>query len=139
MSDTPTEPTTPAASGVRSAPAPRAAANLTDVGALLACVDELLTPKKRWTKEVYARSAQRTPTAARAPDAVKFCLVGAVYHCSEDAQARHTACRLLARAINEHLPPHGATADNLTMFNDAGTTTHADVVAVVRRARTYAK
>lgn len=77
------------------------------------------TPE-RWTKDVFARTKQGNAIGYDSPAASKWCIVGAcrVEHGSVTAE------REIWRAIGWTIPT----------FNDAPTTTHADVMRVLRKA-----
>lgn len=85
---------------------------------------ELLSDPKRWTKRVTARDKDGNPTPSGYPDAVCWCLVGAILKCYPDRIGE------IVNKVNQVILSKGHR--NLVNFND--TATHEDVLEVAREA-----
>jgi hypothetical protein len=88
-------------------------------------VRELLSDPNHWTKGAYARDARDNFREPRAPDAVKFCLLGALARF--DASEYEPALSRLAVGVQRR----GQNA-TLAQFNDASS--HEDVLALLDEA-----
>ncbi len=87
---------------------------------------ELLSDEKRWTKGALARDKDGHETGiAVDPDAVCWCAYGAIEHCNKEGYGAEIAMNRVVRGLG--WPSIGA-------FNDADSTTHADVLALFDRA-----
>ena len=95
----------------------------------LKAVRELLSVPERWTKKADARDDMGRVVFFDSDDAASWCLVGAVEH----------QCHRLRRprfALLNALKRRGGIYPLMTLqeFNDAETTTHADVLALLDEA-----
>lgn len=85
---------------------------------------KIATPET-WTKEDYAKDADGMFTDARSPKATCWCSMGAIQTvCSEEDWTR----------ITRALRIGGLGSTWVDEFNDASSTTHADVLAMFDRA-----
>lgn len=92
---------------------------------ILSRARELLEDPIRWTKGDWARRPDGTGVSFRDEHAVRFCLGGAVrLVAGRDDDPKLDAIVLLDRLTGGHLP----------RFNDAETTTHADMLALIDKA-----
>ena len=80
------------------------------------------TPEK-WTKGAYGRTADHSPTSYRDPRAVCHCMLGAL-------RSIGPADWLRQEELVEDVMTGYGHHSHIPTFNDAPTTTHADVLAV---------
>jgi hypothetical protein len=90
-----------------------------------------LTDEKRWVKGAYSLGGLG--------DEMQCCLMGALIHRGYDPQqaddtANLKAKELLAKAVGPRVSDAFAASSRIQIFNDAPTTTHADVLAVLDAA-----
>ncbi len=76
-------------------------------------IKQLLSKKSRWCKRMFAQDQNGVAVSSGSPDAVSWCLLGAVNKCYEHGEA-HSALRKLIQAL-----PKGF--DSLSQFNDTVT------------------
>jgi len=88
-------------------------------------VAELIESPNRWTQRASARTILGDPCDPNHPDAVSFCLIGAVQHVYPDYASRSDAYTKLAPVV-------GIGA--ISAFNDNPKRTHAEILDVVRKA-----
>lgn len=86
------------------------------------------TPEK-WTKGCNARAFDGASLDPRDVLASCFCSFGAMVHVEDNSDNRREADHALFMAVGEIAPFPGYIS-----FNDADTTTHADVMALFDRA-----
>lgn len=103
---------------------------------------ELLGDKSHWTKRAYARNARYKEVTARSHLARSYCSIGALIRATMDVQgvcflgseqsrgALDVLCGALPQTYREVLHGFGG----VSVFNDADTTKHADVLALFDRA-----
>ena len=82
---------------------------------------ELLATPDRWTKGYWARTENGAETSPRDPNAVCWCLSGAVTKCYEDDRISEIWLRLRSKL-----------GKNPVTFNDDPATTHEDVLRVLK-------
>lgn len=94
----------------------------------------LATPE-RWTKEKNARNAVGEGTTSTSPDAVCWCLYGAL-RCAlpriptlADYSLEQDAEDLISQAMRDY--PQTPTLRGISYFNDHADTKHTDVLAVL--------
>lgn len=113
-------------------------------------VAELLNDPSKWTREAYARNANGEAITARSPDAVCWCLTGALLRVFSTADTRYGSRDLQLAEAEEKLYEALRTepdwekyrADrrkdrdvfNLAAWNDAFGRTFADVRRLVEQA-----
>lgn len=86
-------------------------------------VHELLSSPDKWTKGAYARNDAGYAVPATDPEAVSFCLLGAIQRCYLDRS--DVKARLFEACYTSfYMGPIN--------YNDAKTTTHADVIRLVK-------
>src|SRR6266508_1642683 len=104
-------------------------------------INELLSDKSKWTQHAYARLPTGEPCASSHPDAVSWCLLGAVNRCypaDRGLENRHEIERRLRAAIqcqtlgtadlgDEHRP-------YLHRWNDHPLRTFDEVLELVEKA-----
>jgi hypothetical protein len=102
---------------------------------LLIAARSLIETPEKWTQGVGARSVFGDQRSALSPEAVCFCADGALYRAGEP-DFGGPIYNLAVRALNRSLVGEGSPYDpyNYIEFNDAGDTTHADVLAMFDRA-----
>lgn len=89
---------------------------------ILRAAKELINTPERWTKGCLARTQQGDPTIVDDPDAVCFCMLGALAKVSQGQN--HYTGEILYEELEEPI----------SNFNDDENTTHADVMAAFDRA-----
>lgn len=102
---------------------------MSDVVATLMAARELLSDPARWTKDMAARDAGGEECLVDDITAASWCSLGAVLKQHPDFKTEVTAFALLEEAANH----------NVALFNDAPSTTHADILAAFDRAIATAK
>lgn len=94
---------------------------------VLRAVRELLSVPERWTQGAFARQEDKTQVNAEDPEAVCFCIRGAIHRVAvnhyEEARA---ACKLLEEGVPEYSKAWG-----LSGYNDSRSTTHADMLELI--------
>ena len=75
---------------------------------------ELLSDKKKWTQNTYARNAMGYSVLPRAVDAASWCLLGALSKCYPDRENNYAAHRRMTDCL-----PKGRTT--ISSFNDQST------------------
>ena len=90
---------------------------------------DLLRDPKHWTTGACARDVNGYATESAGPDAVCWCLMGALYKCRLTIEARWSAEAKLNAAVRERKSNHYVN------FNNAPTTTHADIVALLEEVQ----
>jgi len=90
-------------------------------------IQELLTDESKWCKGAVSRTTSEVSLSADHPDAVSWCLLGAIVKCYPATTTQYQIrCRLL-----EHL---GLTAeDTLVGFNDRASTTFNDILDLCKK------
>lgn len=94
-------------------------------GALTA-MELLLTPTGRWIKGEEARSTNGRTTPPTSPTAVQFCLLGAVKRIDGKYESQ------VVKALRGALPKNYS---HIPSFNDDVKRTHAQVIALIKRAK----
>lgn len=92
----------------------------------LEAVYALIEDPKRWTQGQYAKDKTGKSVSALAPEACRWCVMGA-FECVEKTESLG----------NERWAFHEAVLGNnrsVVDFNDAGDTTHAEVLALLTSA-----
>lgn len=92
-------------------------------------VAALLASPKRWTKRTLARDARSRPVGSLDPEAVRYCLLGALLRVYPSYQARRSATNRLHRLLRTRCLPTDEAE-----FNDCAGRRHAEVLEVVRAA-----
>jgi len=90
-------------------------------------VAALLRDKRRWTKGTTGETADGLVVGWDSPKAVRFCLVGAI----------RKVYGPRSNSIMETLRKHHLLNNScgIINFNDAASTSHADVMRLVRKAK----
>lgn len=88
---------------------------------------ELLTPAT-WTQGCAARTADGTPTLWNDPAAVRWDLLGAIYHCYPVAQGREVELRCIEKLFGRGKRKLGQC---LSVWGDDLRRTYAEVIRVV--------
>lgn len=100
---------------------------------VLVSARELLSDEKRWTKGASARDATGDDVDPRSERAVCWCVVGAVVKSTLGMLHQEAALNQVHDVVDEPIPE----------FNDAPTSTHADVLraldAAIERAKDSSK
>ena len=89
-------------------------------------VCELITPAT-WTQGCAARTADGTPTLWNDPAAVKWDLLGAIYHCYPIGQAREVELRVIQKLFG----CKRKLGQCLSVWGDDCRRTYAEVIRVV--------
>lgn len=93
----------------------------------LRAVHELLSDPRKWTRGALARTAEGTETYPRSPNAVAWCLIGALEACAPDLVSYWAARSALVAEVARRAPGTG-----MPRFND--TTTHEELLSVIDEA-----
>lgn len=96
---------------------------------VLVAARELLSDEKRWTKGNLAHDVDGDDVRPRSKHAVCWCVMGAVQKFSLGTWHQGGALNRI----------HGVVGGSIPEFNDAPTTTHADVLRVLDAAIEKAK
>lgn len=92
---------------------------------------QLLADPKHWSKGAYARTQYGLLSiAVSSPKAACFCLIGAIKRVGGTEQSDEVYCLASIIAPTVVLP----NAVDVIDFNDATSTTHADVLALLDKA-----
>lgn len=97
---------------------------------------EVLSVEQSWARGAWARNADGQPVFVHAQQACSWCIRGALRLVCEDVPGTphiDDAEALLASVLPQ------AGGHPLSNFNDASSTTHADVIAAIDRAITIAE
>ena len=83
--------------------------------------------EKGWTKNTFARNPNGNPVFAKDPSACKWCASGAIWAVTgpEDNHRRRELWELLDSLVDSDLAP---------TYNDAPTTTQADILTLYDKA-----
>lgn len=92
-------------------------------------VQPLLSKEERWIKGRFAVNKRGVEVRSENRQAVKFCLIGAIYHVYH---YNSSECQEAIIKIGNVLASKGFR--NIFMFNDAPERTHAEVLAVIKEA-----
>lgn len=90
---------------------------------------DLLKDPKHWTKGSYAKDAEGLPVSSASPDAVCWCLGGAISKVSDNIEDANAYFNRLEEILTEMYD-----AESIEEFNDDLKTTHADVLKVIEEA-----
>lgn len=99
---------------------------------------EIITPRDAWTQGEEARNIKGEPTLANEPDAVCYCMLGALSKASNEIegcswQGFALACAVLERQI--HISQHDVSkCHTLQRFNDNPFCTHDAVLGIMDKA-----
>lgn len=110
---------------------------------ILQDVRKLLESPRSWTKRAFARDASGRETG-NYHDAACWCLLGAINKCARVASFADPhyfdAREHIKRAVVEIAGPGSPDVPTTTAsFNDAPSTSHADILAVLDKAIDWAK
>lgn len=97
---------------------------------ILDCAIELLRDPSHWTKGSFARNAEGENVGVRHPEAVTWCMLGAIDHCTPMSQ--HTG-QLVERQVGKVLGDKWN--GDVVRFNDDPRRSHGGVIRVLKRAR----
>lgn len=95
-------------------------------------LDELLSDPARWAKKYYAYNAEGMQCDADDPEAVCWCLDGAVFKVVIDPESLQGDTTPLTRLINDAIA-EVSSIGHTVFFNDAVETTHADIRRLTQR------
>jgi len=103
---------------------------------ILAAARALIATPEKWTRGAFGRTADGTPCSSGDPDAVAFCLSGALISASnEDYQAWQEATVYLKRVIAAELEGRpNWTGLSVIGYSDNSERTHGEVLAALSRA-----
>ncbi len=90
---------------------------------------ELLATPEKWTQGVYACNPDGDEVAVQSKSACQFCLAGALEKSRLDLLADQTVTYFVQATIFDLI------ATSMAQFNDASTTTHADILGLVAHVR----
>lgn len=91
-------------------------------------LQKLFSNRKHWTTEAYARSTTGRVVKSESPDAVCWCLRGAVYKCYPQSEAQDRVLKKLDRFLR------GSGFYNIVFFNDSPDTTFDQIQRLVKLA-----
>ncbi len=90
---------------------------------------QLLSKRGAWVQGVMAKDANNRGVGPENKDAIKFCVLGAIYHCYPKYSVTRTrAIRKLREAIG-HLTNFG-----IAVWNDDHRRTKREVIAALKKA-----
>ena len=98
---------------------------------------ELLSDPERWTKDGFARDGDDQPTHWADPNAVCWCLGGAISRVSAEHKVEsREAFQAIYMALEKFNAKNrrGIKVISLSEFNDLHTITHSDVLALLTSA-----
>ena len=95
--------------------------------------------ERGWCQVDYARDADGRGAMTDSPDACQWCLIGATDVVLRELRCPHLMPRLIELYREVLPPPAQALYLSPQSYNDQTTTTQADVLALVRRAREAVK
>jgi hypothetical protein len=99
---------------------------------ILRAARETIADPKHWTQGAYARDKHGVPVDSLRGEGCTFCTFGAVRHVVAKENAEYFEAEV---ALDSSVPRDGMGATiGAINFNDAPTTTHADVLALFDRA-----
>lgn len=93
-------------------------------------IQTLFRKEDRWIQRDMAIDAQRRSVDVSDPEAVCFCLAGALTRCYPDSTARQKAIRKISRVLARTFNWHGG----IIGWNDESVRTITDIRKVVRLA-----
>lgn len=94
----------------------------------------LIAQPETWTQNAYARDSDGTPIVSNSPDAVCWCLTGAIYRVITPGSYLGNPDYLAATdALSDALPAH-VTSEDLTVWNDTPRRTHQQILNLLDRA-----
>ena len=99
---------------------------LTTPAEVLRAARALIETPERWCRGAWARSAHRRPVLEASAKACSFCALGAVNRVAPSWNLRGQAHGALFHSLPKFPSVH--------QFNDARSTTHADILALYDRA-----
>lgn len=94
---------------------------------------ELVSNPKKWTKKTYARNYLDQSVAPMSPEAVCFCLYGAIERSIGELALPGVIHSRVTSTVLDFV--YSQITGKITNFNDFETTTHADILAVLNKAR----
>lgn len=104
---------------------------MTDILPYLQQVRTKLTPAGSWTKGTCARDAKRKPVPACNPEAVMWCIVGAINTLTDDMVLSGRILHAIGLVAAERLAARGERYIGMPMYNDDPKTTHREVLEVL--------
>ena len=102
---------------------------------ILKAARELISVPERWTQRSYARAADESSRSYNDGEACKWCVMGAIGKVSRYADHEYTSDTVSAAlSAIDALRKLGGCSFSVAEFNDATSTTHADVLCMFDRA-----
>lgn len=92
---------------------------------ILEDVLDLLSDPGKWTQGSYGKTSKGTDTWGNDPNAVSFCLLGAIQRVTND---RLTSALFISQLTNK------IERENIVKFNDDPQTTHEDIILFLKTA-----
>jgi hypothetical protein len=102
--------------------------DMTEVVDYLDQLGEILSDPNRWLQGVGARDASGEAVYPKSPNAVSWCLLGAIYHCTATQYEYAKVLDYLKRAQGDDIP--------LWEFNDS--VDHRSIIDLVKKAKEIA-
>lgn len=100
---------------------------------LLTCAADLLEKPGAWCQGAMARDVRGESVSPTDPDAVCFCLVGAIRKCENNITlSEYLVKEYIKPAVHQHWKYQMATG-----FNDSRKRTQQQVVGILRKAAAY--
>lgn len=94
-------------------------------------ISELLNGPEKWTKEAIARNGDGKPVYLTSPDAVSYCLLGALFKCYEGNNLGKK-WNILDKYIKENYKKYANSYSPTVYFNNNEKTTYKDIMKVVK-------
>lgn len=91
---------------------------------------DLIEPEGKWTQQIYARTEDGRSTDVQDPEAICFCMAGALARVAGDFNERFISAKQVVGNILDR---------GMADWNDAPERTQPEVVAALRRAATLAR
>lgn len=92
---------------------------------------ELLKDKKNWIKGDFAKTSRGIVVDYNDKKATKFCIYGALYFCIRDGAEESRKEKEMLAIINKNKA--FVNQISLDVWNDARTTTHKDVINLLKK------
>ena len=98
---------------------------------LLSITRELLYCSDRWIVGTFSQDSAGQRVKPRSPDAVRFCVLGALYRCAGLLAPGGGAFHEAVSRLNQCIPAH----EGVAQYQDSPEVTHADIMDLFQRAR----
>lgn len=97
-------------------------------------IRSLIDQPEHWAKDWFAYNKYGTIVDANDSTACSWCIMGAAEHVTAKHDANHVEQQRIFHALCGGIVGLRDTTSGLATYNDAETTTHKDIMAVIDRA-----